>query len=198
MAPEMAERTCPDCAHPMQVYLLSRPDAGQTEVDHCLRCGSMFLDAGELQALARRMVSASPLVGRTTRRCPACRLTMDPVVLTSGIPAERCSACAGLYFDEGELEELCDVGLTRVPADPDGWKSLLPPGSAETTAGFSCARCGHRFPLSEGNLLASGLACRACTPQPQTTDAEREGAHRDRYPFLENFLFRLFVLLARL
>jgi hypothetical protein len=37
--------------------------------------------------------------------CPKCDSFMDQVILR-GIPVERCESCLGIFFDDGEVDEL--------------------------------------------------------------------------------------------
>jgi hypothetical protein len=85
--------------------------------------------------------------------------------LPGAIPVETCAACRGIFLDAGELEEFSG---RKEPSRP----------RAPVPQGFVCVKCHGRFPFAEGNLLGSGLACRACTPQPQTTPDERRSANR--------------------
>lgn len=92
------------------------------EVDRCLRCKGTWLDAGELDQLAR-LEGFAP--GRLTeaveklrgerhgeRPCPRCGRRMQ-LVEAAGIPLDRCPRGDGLWFDDGEMRKL-------IAAHPDG------------------------------------------------------------------------------
>ena len=155
-------RTCPDCAVPMQGLFVSL-----VEVHRCGRCGGIWFDLGQLEQASGRAVVLEPLDGVTARRCAYCRITLEPALLPGAIPVETCASCRGIFLDAGELEEFSGRPEPKLSGPP-------------VPQGFVCVKCHGRFPFSEGNALASGLACRACTPQPQTTEAERRAANRRR------------------
>jgi Zn-finger nucleic acid-binding protein len=157
---DQQSRTCPECAAPMQGLFVSN-----VEVHRCGRCGGFWFDLGQLDAASGRAVVLEPLDGVTSRRCAYCRITLESALLPGAIPVETCAACRGIFLDAGELEEFSGH---REPSRP---RSAGPQG-------FVCVKCHGRFPFAEGNALASGLACRACTPKPQTTEAERQSANR--------------------
>ncbi|MHB8875990.1 MAG: zf-TFIIB domain-containing protein [Myxococcaceae bacterium] len=112
-----ANRICPGCGEPMQAFF-----AKEVELGRCGRCGGLWFDWGELQAVTGKPLEPERLEGETARRCAFCRITLAPAVLPGGIPVETCTACRGLYLDAGELTEL---GGDEPPA-PDA--PLLPEG----------------------------------------------------------------------
>jgi uncharacterized protein len=89
----------------------------QVEVDHCLACGGIWLDSGELELLLGDPVRASALLAsfhpeptaEKTRKCPICLGKMDKVHLApenSPIIIDRCNRRHGLWFDKGELHDI--------------------------------------------------------------------------------------------
>ena len=162
----------------MDVFVASRSN---TEVDVCGACDGLWLDYGELERLIEKPALEEPFDGATSRRCPVCTLTLSTVFLPGPVPVESCTSCRGLFLDAGELEQLAGRWVSLTPKDRDAWKRLVPGPPARAAEqgvdGFACVKCGQRFPLAQGNALASGLACRGCTPQIQTTEAERRAGN---------------------
>ncbi|QRN96295.1 zf-TFIIB domain-containing protein [Archangium violaceum] len=177
MAP--SSKICPGCEVAMVPFL-----AKGVEIDCCPKCGGLWFDFGELTRVAGRKAELELMGGHTSRRCAFCRISMEPALLPGAIPVEACTACRGIYLDEDELEEFARGHVSMTPRDGHPWKRARPEQRKETSTaaqpqGFECVRCGLRFPYSEGNALRGGLACRSCTPRPQTTEAERRSANRD-------------------
>jgi len=162
----------------MDVFIAS---ASNTEVDVCRACNGLWLDYGELERLIEKRAPEEIFAGETTRRCPECKLSLTTAFLPGPTPVEICSACRGLFLDDGELEQLAGRWVSLTPKDRDAWKRLVPAPPATVGAqvinGFVCVKCAKRCSLSEGNALAAGLACRACTPAIQTTEAEKRAAN---------------------
>jgi len=107
---------CPRCKKVMIVL-----EANQVEVDHCLGCGGVWLDAGELELLLAGAEEASRLLesfevdeGVTEKkiRCPLCSSKMDKVLCGLGkkVLIDRCPRGDGLWFDRGELGEVLAMG----------------------------------------------------------------------------------------
>jgi len=90
----------------------------RVEVDHCLACGGLWLDAGELEllvdapdkatALATLFSDLSDTAGETARPCPICGAKMVKQATVSEPPLviDRCPAGHGAWFDDGELQTL--------------------------------------------------------------------------------------------
>lgn len=109
----------------------------QVEVDVCDRCGGIWVDAGELEAILTRgdAPAGDPvlqLLSRTGRGvdagalCPRCDARMIEV-RTSDLVADRCPDGHGLWFDGGELggllREPC-TGAAAILADVLGRRSV--------------------------------------------------------------------------
>ena len=104
---------CPACRNPMVTLEL----AG-VEIDHCLECGGIWLDAGELELLmdepekARRLLDSFQEDRQATeqpRKCPICDKKMAKIVVGRAAPPlliDKCRRGDGLWFDQGELEDI--------------------------------------------------------------------------------------------
>ncbi len=151
MAASDLRPTCPGCASVMSPFRVDgRPLA------LCSFCGGAWIEGEVLERLARRTLRLDPIEeADTSRRCPACTRGLEPV-LVDATPVERCRACAGLYLDPGELEELA---RRRVALRPDE-----PAPRAPEAHDFRCPGCGERRPLEEGTATGRGYACMACAP----------------------------------
>lgn len=103
---------CPACKEPMIVLELE-----EVEIDHCISCGGIWLDAGELELLLESSGEKDKLlssfeVDKTTkekvRRCPICLKRMEKVLCgkSNKIRIDKCRRNDGIWFDVGELEEI--------------------------------------------------------------------------------------------
>ncbi|MHC4789539.1 MAG: zf-TFIIB domain-containing protein, partial [Planctomycetota bacterium] len=90
---------------------------GDVEVlyDICEACGSLWLDAGELDKIASPVPGSveyssqewTEAVGEGTKECPRCtNMFLDKVAFIgySDIVLDRCDNCGGFWLDGGELE----------------------------------------------------------------------------------------------
>lgn len=110
---------CPKCAEAMVVV-----EFQGIELDHCVRCRGVWLDAGELELIcgqagvaAGRLesvldVPVSP--APTDRPCPRCPRKLQAVTLATAPPVEvdRCPSGHGIWLDGGELGTIVKA-LTR-------------------------------------------------------------------------------------
>ena len=113
---------CPVCKTAMITLELS-----EVEIDHCLDCGGIWLDSGELEMLLDDPAKAKKLIesfseetthSELVRKCPICLKAMIKVSASSEKPAillDKCKKGHGLWFDAGELEAIC----TRARLDED-------------------------------------------------------------------------------
>jgi len=103
---------CIACREPMIVL-----EVDQVEIDHCLDCGGIWLDAGELELLlddateAVKAVEAASSGGKGKpgkRRCPICGKRMEVIRAGSEgkVELDRCRNLHGLWFDRGELRQV--------------------------------------------------------------------------------------------
>ena len=113
---------CPVCKTAMITLELS-----DVEIDHCLDCGGIWLDLGELEMLLDDPEKANQLLESFTeethnseivRKCPICLKSMVKVSAAGEKPVillDKCKKGHGLWFDAGELEAIC----TRARLDED-------------------------------------------------------------------------------
>jgi Zn-finger nucleic acid-binding protein len=112
--PPLAPRLhCPACGHD----LMAATHSG-VEIDECAKCLGIWLDHGELEALAemdnlpRRLLSARipgniSLRPDGTRPCPRCaRFLVGTTV--KGVRLDLCSDCQGVWLDQGELNQILE------------------------------------------------------------------------------------------
>ena len=117
---------CPACKEPMIVLELE-----EVEVDHCVSCGGIWLDAGELELLLGNSAEKDKLLARLSakprasfqvdktteeksRRCPICLKRMEKVIcgvdMGKEVLIDKCRRNDGMWFDSGELEEIIKMG----------------------------------------------------------------------------------------
>lgn len=88
------------------------------EIDYCLGCAGIWLDAGELELLLGEPEKAKQLldsfkidstVNEKIRKCPICYKKMYKVIVGSSKPTlliDKCRKGHGLWFDKGELHDI--------------------------------------------------------------------------------------------
>ena len=99
---------CPVCKNAMITMELD-----DVEIDHCLGCGGIWLDAGELELLMGQGDKAKEFVRSFSiakgcrekpRKCPICLKKMEKVTVGNQVALlDRCRKGHGLWFDKGEL-----------------------------------------------------------------------------------------------
>ena len=104
---------CVACGEPMLALELEG-----VEIDHCLACGGIWLDRGELEALIGNSDRAyevihslvpTPVSHDRRRACPLCDRKMDKVALGPFRPEvviDRCPAGEGLWLERGKLRQI--------------------------------------------------------------------------------------------
>jgi len=106
---------CPVCENPMVVLELD-----QIEIDHCLHCGGIWLDAGELELLLetdedrerlRNLLIEDDSVKEKKYPCPICNKKMQKVFVgeEKKILIDKCKKNHGLWLDKGELEDVIEL-----------------------------------------------------------------------------------------
>ena len=106
---------CPVCENPMVVLELD-----QIEIDHCLICGGIWLDSGELELLLdtdedrsrlREILIEEDSVKEKKYPCPICNKKMQKVYVGEErkILIDKCKRNHGLWLDRGELEEVIEL-----------------------------------------------------------------------------------------
>jgi len=104
---------CPVCSNAMITLELD-----EVEIDHCLDCGGIWLDAGELEMLLGDSEKASGVIASFSaakgcrekpRKCPICLKKMEKILVGQPdrqVLIDRCRKADGLWFDKGELEDI--------------------------------------------------------------------------------------------
>ena len=105
---------CPACVKEPLVVL----ELDGVEIDYCLECRGIWLDAGEIELLlggeeaaAAVLTIGSPATAplkEKPRKCPICDRRMGKEVTSDETPVvfDRCAAGDGLWFDGGELAQV--------------------------------------------------------------------------------------------
>ena len=106
----MPFRMCPACKEALVVFELDG-----VEIDRCLRCAGTWLDAGEVDQVARLQGGApdrlTAAIARADggkkggRRCVRCSAKMRVVTLEK-TEIDRCPRGHGLWFDRNDIETL--------------------------------------------------------------------------------------------
>jgi Zn-finger nucleic acid-binding protein len=115
--PGAFEMDCPACKNAMITLELA-----DVEIDHCVRCGGIWLDGGELELLmdapekAKQLLRSfrkDPTAAEHPRKCPICNKKMAKVTVGPSDPPLRIDQCGrghGLWFDRGELKQILNRG----------------------------------------------------------------------------------------
>jgi Zn-finger nucleic acid-binding protein len=94
----------------------------EVEVDYCLDCAGIWLDAGELEELLDDTARAKELLAsfkpaknctEKPRKCPICLKKMEKILVGPDASAQlidRCKRGDGLWFDRGELGDVLAIG----------------------------------------------------------------------------------------
>ena len=107
---------CPACHNPLITLELH-----EVEVDHCLSCKGIWLDSEELEVLLEggedkdNLLSSFEIAIDSAEKkikCPICRKKMEKVLADkdSQLIIDRCVKSHGLWFNEGELNNLLIKG----------------------------------------------------------------------------------------
>jgi Zn-finger nucleic acid-binding protein len=126
---------CLNCHAEMVNYDVTTAKA-ELSYDVCEKCGSLWLDAGELDKMAFQVqgsiefssdeeVAAS---GKALRKCPRCDdfvLSQVKFLGATDIVLEHCQNCGGFWLDGGELN-LIDRELTKImPVSGHGFADFV-------------------------------------------------------------------------
>jgi Zn-finger nucleic acid-binding protein len=86
------------------------------EIDYCLSCAGVWLDAGELEVILEddrpvQLVETGLPSARSKRRCPVCQRRLSTVSVDKGkrVELDSCPLGHGLWFDRGELHEVAEL-----------------------------------------------------------------------------------------
>ncbi len=104
---------CPVCRKEPMIVL----ELNEVEIDYCLTCQGIWLDAGELELLLEdakerdNFLQSYRVENRCSEkriRCPICQKKMNKVLCgdDSRITIDKCKNNDGLWFDSGELEQV--------------------------------------------------------------------------------------------
>ena len=108
---------CPACKSAMITLELA-----DVEIDHCVQCGGIWLDTGELEILMDDPLKAKHLLDsfqetsaatEQPRKCPICEKKMVKIIVGRSEPPlliDKCRRTDGLWFDKGELRDILDRG----------------------------------------------------------------------------------------
>jgi hypothetical protein len=94
-------------------------ELAEVEIDHCIDCGGVWLDAGELEALlgepekSKQLLHSfriDPNCTEKLRRCPICDKKMQKIIVgkAPALLIDKCGKGDGLWFDKGELGSIID------------------------------------------------------------------------------------------
>jgi uncharacterized protein len=104
--------------------------------DVCEKCGSLWLDTGELDKMAFQVAGSIEFcseeedksLGKDRRKCPRCddfNLSRVRFLGETNIVLEHCTNCGGFWLDGGELN-LIDRELTRImPVSGHGFSDFV-------------------------------------------------------------------------
>ena len=108
---------CPVCKNAMITFELD-----DVEVDSCLDCGGIWLDAGELDMLLGDSGESKNLLlsfkkaencEEKPRKCPICLKKMQKILVGPDSATQLIDKCVkgdGLWFDKGELQDVLKIG----------------------------------------------------------------------------------------
>jgi Zn-finger nucleic acid-binding protein len=91
------------------------------EIDYCLKCKGIWLDSGELELLLGNIEETQKFLNSfivdtiTSERklkCPICSHKMEKILVGNDekVRIDKCKSGDGIWFDEGELEEVLRMG----------------------------------------------------------------------------------------
>jgi len=102
-------------------------ELADVEIDYCIDCGGIWLDAGELELLlgqpekARQLLDSFKIDSKSAekpRKCPICDKKMQKIIVGPSKPTlliDKCRRGDGLWFDKGELQDI----FNRAQLDKD-------------------------------------------------------------------------------
>ena len=108
---------CPVCKKEDLVIL----EFDDIEIDYCLDCKGIWLDAGEMDLMVGDAEKAEKIrssfeavtaksVNEKERPCPICRKKMEKIIIhtVDDQIVDRCRHGHGIWFDHGELHAILD------------------------------------------------------------------------------------------
>lgn len=116
---------CPECVDEMLILELDG-----VEIDCCDECRGIWLDEGELELLAdvkqeselpflKALTDPAAVKAQGKRSCPVCgkKMLLVDIPLDPLVEIDRCPLNHGLWFDQGELEEIVSAAKGTQVAD---------------------------------------------------------------------------------
>ncbi|MCF7815100.1 MAG: zf-TFIIB domain-containing protein, partial [Candidatus Cloacimonetes bacterium] len=108
---------CPICKNEPMITL----ELSNVEIDYCLKCKGIWLDAGELEMLLGNDKQTTEFLQsfnleKNPRekkvKCPICTKKMEKISVgtEAAVQIDRCKNGDGIWFDKGELEEVIKHG----------------------------------------------------------------------------------------
>ncbi len=126
---------CLNCNAEMVNYDVTT-EKSELSYDVCEKCGSLWLDAGELDKMAFQVTGSiefcseeeDKALGKDQRKCPRCEnfnLSRVKFLGETDIVLEHCKNCGGFWLDGGELN-LVDRELTKImPVSGHGFSDFV-------------------------------------------------------------------------
>jgi len=104
---------CPICKNEPMIVL----ELNEVEIDYCLNCKGIWLDAGELELLlgssteTEEFLNSFNIDDQTKERklkCPICNKKMEKTLVIGDkkVRIDKCKANHGIWFESGELEDI--------------------------------------------------------------------------------------------
>lgn len=134
---------CIACKNPLVVLELEG-----VEIDYCLECSGLWLDAGELELLIQNTeeretflasIKESPSAKEAHRNCPICAKKMRKVLCgeSQKIQLDECPKNHGLWCDGGELETILRATDAKNPKVLNFFKEMFKSAQQKTEGGMS-------------------------------------------------------------
>lgn len=110
---------CPICKNEPMIVL----ELNQVEIDYCLSCKGIWLDAGELELLLGSSMETMEFLNSFTvdnltkekkHKCPVCNKKMEKILVAGNrnVRVDKCKYKHGIWFDSGELEDI--LGMRKL------------------------------------------------------------------------------------
>ena len=104
---------CPVCKNEPMIVL----ELNEVEIDYCLNCKGIWLDAGELELLlgssteTEEFLNSFNIEDQTKEKklkCPICNKKMEKTLVIGDkkVRIDKCKANHGIWFESGELEDI--------------------------------------------------------------------------------------------
>ena len=108
---------CPVCKNEPMIVL----ELNEIEIDFCLSCEGIWLDAGELELLLGSSTETEEFLNSFTTedqskekklKCPICNKKMEKILIVGDrkVKIDKCKFNHGIWLDSGELEDILEMG----------------------------------------------------------------------------------------